>query len=190
MQVAALAGQEVGEHRFVQQRVAERVVVVLGDDEVVGHRLAEGGRERRLLDGTDRGERGVANAAPADGGRAQDDLGVAADAVDAGQQQLADSVREAAGPGRGGELLGEERVAVRPLEHLAGELGSRAGAEDALQLLGEVGRAEGLQPQVLDAVGPLQLGQHGPQRVTAEPGRRGDTWPTTSREGTRGPADR
>ena len=69
--------------------------------------------------------------------------------------------------GRGDQLLGEERVALGPLDHLAHlRLGERLGLEPADQLadgaIGERGEVE-----ALDLGQPGPVGEGGPQRVAA-----------------------
>ena len=49
VQVGALAGQQVVVHGLAQQRVAERVAIAVGHDDVSGHRLAQGVAQRARL---------------------------------------------------------------------------------------------------------------------------------------------
>ena len=108
----------------------------------------------------------MADAPAADGGGADDLLRRLVEAVEAGEEQLVEPGRDLPFTGDGGELLGEERVAVGPLEHGADQRLRRPRPEDAAQLLGDVAGAERRQPDVLDALGSLQLGEQAAHRIT------------------------
>ena len=70
------AGEQVGEDRFVQQGMAELVVLLVGDDQVLGHRRTQAVGEIRFTDVGDDGEQLVGDPAASDRGGAQDPLGV------------------------------------------------------------------------------------------------------------------
>ena len=118
----------------------------------------------RQLDGG--GEQAMADPATADGGGPYDVLGRLVETIEAGEQQLVETGRDAAVGGHGGKLLGEERVAVGSLEHRTHQRVGRKRTEDAAQLLGEVGRAERPEAQVPDTVDAVELGEDTAHRMT------------------------
>ena len=179
-------GEQLAEHGLVDEGVAEHVALLVDQQQVVLPRLAQAGVEdvgRQLGGG---GEEAMADPPAADGGGADDLLRRLVEAVEAGEEQLVESGRDLPFTGDGGELLGEERVAVGSLEHGADQRLRRPRPEDAAELLGDVAGAERRQPDVLDALGSLQLGEQAAHRITPRSvGRRG-TSPPASRGRARG----
>ncbi len=119
----------------------------------------------RSLDGG--GEQTMADPAPADGGCPDDLLGALVEAIEAGEQQLVEDRRHVAVAGHGGQLLGEERIAVGAFQHGAHQPVRWLCPEDAAQLLGDVAGTERCQAQVFDALGTLELGEQPAHRIAA-----------------------
>ena len=151
----------------MDEGVAEGVALLVDEQEMVLPGGAQPGVEHvgGQLDGGS--EQAVADPPPADGRRPDDLLGALVEAIEAGEQQLVEPRRDVALAGDGGELLGEERVAVGALEHGADQPVRRLRAEDAAQLLGDVAGAERGEAEVLDALGTIELGEQAANRVAA-----------------------
>ena len=99
---------------------------------------------------------------------AQDGLRAGGEPLDPQHQRVAHRLRQVplrAGARRGQQLLGEERVAVGALQQPPGQLALGRRAEDPGELLGQLGRAEALQLDPLDAAGTLLRGQERAQRM-------------------------
>jgi hypothetical protein len=86
----------------------------------------------------------------------------ASEQIAQGRWQLA-----GAGPHNGQQLLGEERVALRPGEHVLHQIGGRRCPQDADQLRPRLGLVEPRQLQALDRAAAVQLGQIRPQPLLA-----------------------
>ena len=169
MQRPALAGEQVVGQRLAHERVAEAVGVGLGvdHDDVVRHRLAQPGHE---LVGREAGralEQPVAHARARDGGEAQGGLGGRAQRLDAQHQRVGDVGRQALAGGGGGQLLGEERVALGAGEQLVDQARLGPAPEDPGELRDDLLAREALQGDALDDRGALGLGHQRPQRVAA-----------------------
>jgi hypothetical protein len=172
VQPAALPGQQLLVDRLAQQLVPEDVGVaagggaLLGDQDVVGGRVAQ-----RLLQLVDvqpghRGQLVVAHPATGHRGDPQHPLGGRRQSLHPGHQHLGQAVRHAVGGGRD-QLLGEERVALAAPRRAADHrLGQRAGGQQPDQLDG-LGRAERRHLDALHGGQPDQFGQHRAQRVAA-----------------------
>ena len=171
MQRGPLAGEQLGVDGLLDQRVPEGVALagVAGDqdgvadcqpervDEVAGRLAGHGG------------EQVVVDMEPGRGGDPQDGLGRLGKLLDAGHEQVAQRRWErtpATRPVPPGQLLDEERVALRAGEHLVDQVGIGPLAQDGGELVGNLVPFEAGQ---LDALGPapLQLGQDRAQRVAA-----------------------
>ena len=117
VQLEPLGGQQVVVDRLGEQGVAELVAVLAPGLE---HVVLDGGAQRGAQrDGVDTGhplEQGVRHPAADDGGDPHDGLGGVVEPVDPDEQQPGEvaGVGTAALAGGGGELLGEERVALGP----------------------------------------------------------------------------
>ncbi len=149
----------------MDEGVAERVPVLVDQQQVVLPGGAQAGVEDVGGDLDGGGQETVADPAAADGGGTDDLLGALVEAIEAGEQQLVENRRHVPVAGHGGQLLGEERIAVGPFEHGAHQPIRRLRAEDAAQLLGDVAGTERRQAQVVDTVGPLELGEQPTHRI-------------------------
>ena len=163
VELQPLGGQQVVGDRLREQGVPELVAALPpGLEHVVLDGGAQRGAER---DGVDPGhplEQGVPHPAADDRGDAHDPLGGVVEPVDAGEQEPGEvaGIGTASLPGGGGELLGEERVALGalgdPLDEVVGQAGAGA-AHDAAQV------GVGQRPEV-DAGEPGQAGPQGERR--------------------------
>ena len=151
----------------MDEGVAEGVALLVDEQEVVLSSRAQPGIEHvgGQLDG--RGEQAMADPPPADGRRPDHRWAP----LSRRSRRASSSSWRPGGmlalAGDGGELLGEERVAVGALEHGADERVRWLRAEDAAQLLGDVARAERRQAQVFDTLGAVELGEQATNRVAA-----------------------
>ena len=169
VQRPALAGEQVVGQRLAHERVAEAVGVGLGvrHDDVVRHRLAQPGHE---LVGREAGralEQPVAHARARDGSEAQDGLGGRAQRLDAQHERIGDVGRQALAGGGGGQLLGEERVALGAGEELVDQARLGPAPEDPGELRDDLLAREALQADALDDRGALGFGHQRTQRVAA-----------------------
>jgi hypothetical protein len=114
VQRAALARQQVVDERLAHERVAEAVGAGVGiaDDDVVRHRLAQARDEVVRAEVRGALEQAVAHPRPGDRGDAQRRLRGRAQRLDPQHQRVDEVRREPLARGRGGQLLGEERVAL------------------------------------------------------------------------------
>ena len=171
VQPGVLAGQQVVVHRLADQRVAELVSAVgVGDDELGGDGRAQRLVELRLREAGDLGEQLVGDAGATGGGDPQHRLGGFGQPVDAGQQKVAQGFRNVGAGVRiagGGELLDEERVALRALVHQLDGPWARLGAEQVGEDLGRAVAVEPVEVDALDAAGAVELGEERAQRVAA-----------------------
>ena len=165
VQAGSLARQQLVEDRLVDEGVAEGVALLVDEQEMVlaGGPQSSVERVGGQLDG--RGEEAVADSPPADGGRPDHFLGTLVEAIEAGEEQLMESRGDVPLLGDGGQLLGEERVAVGALQHRADEPVRRLRSEDPAQLLGDVPRAERGEAEVLHTFGAIELGEQTANRV-------------------------
>src|SRR3954469_12309730 len=169
VQLGALAGQQVVDHDLAQQRVAEGVAVVVGgDDEVAGDRLAQGGEERRAVHAADLGDQRVVDAL-ADREHAQDLLGGIAELLEADHQRVAEVLgqRAAAVDAGGEQLLHEKRVALAARVQTLDEVAGRSRAEDVLERRGQLVARQALHRDAPDRRVALDLGEQRAQRVAA-----------------------
>ena len=169
VQFGVLAGQQVVVDDLAQERVAEGVVaLVVGRDDVAGRRLAQGLAQRARLEARGLGQQRVVQAAT---GRdhAQHLLGVLRERLDADHERVAQRRGQLAAPVEAGgqQLLGEERVALAARVHARDAPVVGGGAEDVLQLLGQLGARERRELDAARARPALELGQQWAQRVAA-----------------------
>ena len=169
VQGGVLARQQVAVDRLADQRVAEPVLVAGVDHQhLVRDRLARavhhlGGREAG-----DRFEQLVPGGTIEHGDDADDRSGGVRQLLDAGEQDVAQRLGQhpaLAVLERRQQLLGVERVALGARVEPVGELVRRRLLQDAGELLAQLGAVEPLEREPVDAGGPLELGQHRPQRM-------------------------
>ncbi len=147
--------------------MTERVTVLVDQQQV----MLPGGAQTRVedvggdLDGG--GQQPVADPASADGSRPHDLLGALVESIEAGEQQFVERRWHVPLAGGGGELFGEERVAVGPFQHGTDQPIRWLRPEDAAELLGDVAGTEGCQPDVVDALDPLEFGEQPAQWIAA-----------------------
>ena len=169
VQLGVLAGQQVVVDDLAQEGVAEGVVaLVVGCDHVAGRRLAQGLAQRARLEARGLRQQGVVQAATR-GDHAQDLLGVLRERLDADHERVAQRRRQlaAAVEAGGQQLLGEERVALAARVHARDAPVVGGGAQDVLELLGQLGAREGHELDAPRARPALELGQQRAQRVAA-----------------------
>jgi hypothetical protein len=172
VQTDPLAGQQVAVDRLCQQRMAEPVAVAarLGQQHLLVDRLAQAVQQRRLAHAGDHCQHRPGDARAGRGGHAEDLLGAAAEPHHPGKQHLLEAGRQrvrAGGVAGQHQLLGEERVAFGAGEDLVDQPGGRVGAEQAAELLGQLGAGEAGQLQPPHAAVAGQLTQQPAQRVQA-----------------------
>ena len=182
MQPVQLAGQDVGEHGLVHERVAEAVgrPLLVGEEEPGLDARAQVPVERARIAARaagdaaggardhDVGEQVVLDLAPAHGARPQHGGRTGRHALDPAHDGVVEVRRHRrAGVGRepGRQLLDEQRVAVGPLHHARRHLGRRRLAEQGPEQLGDLARAQAGQLEALGAAAG-QLGRELAQRVT------------------------
>ena len=164
-----LPRQQVGEHRFPQQRVPEPEAAVVGDhQQVVVHRLGQ--RRLQLAGGqpSDGGHQLVPHPPPGHRGDPQHLLGGVRSLLDPGQQDVGERGRQRlAAAARGEQLLGVERVALGArddvLDRLLGH--PTLGAGEPADEVPDLGVRQRRELQPLDAREPHQLGEQRPQRM-------------------------
>ena len=186
---AALPRQQVVGDRLAQERVPEPVRVAAGllNEHVVRDSLANAGEQRVGVERRGRHQQPVANARTRRSCDPQHGLRIGAQQLDPQHQRLADVVGQAAvavAAAGGEQLLGEERVALRPNVEVVDQPRRRRMAEDAGELIGQLVASEPLEREAgrARAVG---LGQERPQRVSTVElvGPVGDDRPSTVRGG-------
>jgi hypothetical protein len=166
-----LAGQQVAVHGLLQQRVPERVALaVLGDQHVVGDRLAERLLHLGVAQPAGRLQQRVGDPPAGDRGHPGDPLRGGGQPLQPGEQHVGETVRQrerVAAQAGGQQLLGEVRVALRPAEDVADQpLGHRLAAQRP-QVVAQLGRGERGQVEALDHGKPDQLAEQRAQRVPA-----------------------
>ena len=170
-----LPGQQVVVDGLAEQRVPERVVAAVGDEDVEVDRTAQTRVERGVVEPGDRAEHLVADPAPGHAGRAHHLTGGVVEAVEPDEQHIGQVDRELVGAtvvrhGGADQLLDEERVALGAGHDVGGhraerrlrELGRELGDQVPDGALGQ--RAE-LDPA--DVAQSRPLGDLTAQRVAA-----------------------
>ncbi len=117
-----LTGQQVVVDRLGEQRVPERVALAAhGEQDVALDRGAQGDVQRTDLAVEDPLEQQVGDPAAGHGGGPDHQPGVVVELVEPDQQEVGKGLRQRARPQRGRlhQLLGEEGVALRPLDDAA-----------------------------------------------------------------------
>jgi hypothetical protein len=144
----ALAGEELLVHRFVQERVAERVAVPVDHQDLTIGGLAETSGEPIVVDARrvgDRGEQAVRHPPAADRRDGDDASTVVGERGHPAEQQLVQGRGQPerwSGARERGELLGEERVALRARPHGADEGWVGRCADDVGELDRDLGAGE------------------------------------------------
>ena len=131
----------------------------------MGHRLAQAPDELVRADPGRPLEQPVAHARAGDGREAQRGLGRRAERLDAQHERVGEVGRHALPARGGGQLLGEERVALGAGEELVDQPRLGAAAEDPRQLGDHLLAREALERDALDDRGALGLGHQRPQRM-------------------------
>ena len=174
VQARPLAREQVVVDGLLEQRVAERVVLVagtrLGHQDVLADGFAQRGVQGLGVDARRVHEQVRVDVLARGGGHAQDLLGRVGQARDAGEQDVAERRRKlgrAGVPRRAQELLGEERVPVGPRVDRLDEARLDLVSVDRPELRGELGSVEATQVQPLDPAGAVELGEERQQRVAA-----------------------
>ncbi len=174
VQAHPLAGEQLTADRLGEQRMAEEVAIAtrLGQQQLPVDRLAQAVQQRRLAHAGDRGQQQLGDAPAGRGGDAEHLLGAAAKPHHPGEQHLPQAGRQRARAGTGTvagnhQLFGEERVALRAGVDVVDQPGGRVGAEQAGELLGQLGAGEAGQLQPLDPAVACQLAEQPAQRVQA-----------------------
>ena len=169
VQRPALAREQVVGQRLAHERVAEAVGVGLGvrHDDVVRHRLAQPGHQVVGREAARALEQPVTHARARDGSQAQDGLGGRSQRLDAQHERIGDVGGQALAGGGGGQLLGEERVALGAGEQLVDEARLGPAPEDPRQLRDDLLAREALQSDALDDRGALGFGQQRSEGMAA-----------------------
>jgi hypothetical protein len=170
VQLLALAWEELASSGLAHQRVAEAVgaSVGLGNEQPLPDRLAEGRQEASLGQLGDRREELVIDAAADGRGRADDLLGGRIESCEMADEDVAQRGRDRVVVlGGGQQLLGDERVAIRPGEDPLGHVALRRGAQDVGQELAQVARPEAREVDPLYPAGAADPRQPGPQPLVA-----------------------
>ena len=153
--------------------MAEHVAAlgVVDHEHVVLDGLAQRRVELGLLEARDRGEQPVGHGAARGRRDAQQPLGGWVEALDAGEEDVAQGQRQLVGVRaalhRAEDLLDEECVALRALVDLVHEPRARRRAEDGLELLRDLRAPEALQLDALHGPYALPAGDERPQRMAA-----------------------
>ena len=144
-----LARKRVAVDGVARERMAEHVAAlgVVDHEHVVLDGLAQRRVELGLLEARDRGEQPVGHRAARGRRDAQQPLGGWVEALDAGEEDVAQGQRQLVGVRaalhRAEDLLDEECVALRALVDLVHEPRARRRAEDGLELLRDLRIARG-----------------------------------------------
>jgi hypothetical protein len=168
-----LTGEHVVVDRVAGQLVPERVAVTGGvdDQQMMLDGLAQGGTQVRLGHAGHRREQPVIDARPGRRGGLQYALRRLRHGLGAGQQHVAQRrgqvTRVGAAVHRGDDLLDQEGVALRPLEHHCRERRRRMGVADGVQLRHDLVAGEAAELDALDGAHPLPGGQQRPQFMAA-----------------------
>ena len=169
VQLAALAGQQIVVERLAQERVPEAEAALdVGDQHLLGHRLAQPALQGLTFDAGDRDQRRLVQSA-AHRHRPGHLLGRGREALDPDHERVAQALRRrpAAVQPRRQQLLGVQRVALAAREQPLDQRPIGLGAEDVGQRLAELLAIKRLQLDAPRSLEPLQLGHQRAQRMPA-----------------------
>ena len=165
----AISREEIVVHGFVHQRVPEAIshAVVVGDEHLFEHGIAQRLEQLRLGKLHERGEQAVVGTTTDHGRAAQHFLRDRRQRVDAREHDLAQRLGEGVAVGivGGEELLGEERVAIGTGVGAVDELGRRIAADDRGDELAQLVAIEARELDAFDDAGSVELGERRSQRV-------------------------
>jgi hypothetical protein len=170
VEARALAREQLAVGGLLQQRMAERVALVAGHEDVVPYGLAQRAGQSALGQLDRAGEQHVLHPPPAGCGGAHDLLRVRTQPAEAGEQHVSqpqrERVRVLAGRERR-ELLQEQRVAVGARADRVRPGGIRLRAEDPLELGARLGARQRRELDLLDDRHARDVGQERAQSLVA-----------------------
>ena len=166
VQTGPLSGQQVGLDRLAQHRVPEAVAVAVAHEDVVVERGAHGQLEPLGREPADLGQQRVREAAAGDREGPGHEPRVGLELVDPQQQEVR-QVAGGVGPADGRhQLLGEERVPLRPVDDVL-QLRRRGARPQRPDQRADVVVGQRAELEPTDARQPVPGREQGAQRVTA-----------------------